>query len=172
MAVTPAPDDATLEVDRANNRATWRRPWRRPDGRPAVLFTEDDQGDFLGKTAALADYYSNIEIYRGLNVDGQLVVGEAAADLSGLQAVLEIAKDTDGMDYDAFFDDFANLWAEVMPDEYVTMYAVDEHPLNHLRVNVNAQMLSPIYDELGVKEGDTMYLAPEQRIVIWGGKAS
>lgn len=141
-------------------------------GRPAVLFTEDDQGDFLGKTSALADYYSNIEIYRGLNVDGQLVVGEAAADLSGLQAVLEIAKDTDGMDYDAFFDDFANLWAEVMPDEYVTMYAVDEHPLNHLRVNVNAQMLSPIYDELGVKEGDTMYLAPEDRIVIWGGKAS
>ena len=33
----PAPDDATLEIDRANNRATWRRPWRRPDGREAVL---------------------------------------------------------------------------------------------------------------------------------------
>jgi hypothetical protein len=33
----PAPDDATLEIDKANNRATWRRPWRRPDGHPAVL---------------------------------------------------------------------------------------------------------------------------------------
>jgi len=40
-----------------------------------------------------------------------------------------------------------------------------------LRVNVNAQMLDPIYDVLGVAEGDGMYLAPEQRIVIWGPNA-
>ena len=33
----PAPDDATLEISRADNRATWRRPWTRPDGRPAVF---------------------------------------------------------------------------------------------------------------------------------------
>ena len=29
-----------------------------------------------------------------------------------------------------------------------------------------------MYEALGVTEGDTMYLAPEKRIVIWGENAS
>lgn len=48
---------------------------------------------------------------------------------------------------------------------------LDTHPLNNLRVNVNAQMFDPIYDALGVAEGDAMYLAPNERINIWGPNA-
>lgn len=48
---------------------------------------------------------------------------------------------------------------------------LDAHPLDNLRVNVNAQMFDPIYDKLGVTEGDAMYLAPNERINIWGPNA-
>ena len=43
--------------------------------------------------------------------------------------------------------------------------------LNNLRMNVCAQMYDMMYDTLGVAEGDGMYLAPDQRIFIWGAKA-
>ena len=48
---------------------------------------------------------------------------------------------------------------------------LDTHPLSNLRVNVNAQMFDPIYDKLGVAEGDAMYLAPNERINILGPNA-
>jgi predicted metalloendopeptidase len=32
-------------------------------------------------------------------------------------------------------------------------------------------MCDEMYDALGVQEGDGMYLAPEQRVLIWGEKA-
>ena len=59
----------------------------------------------------------------------------------------------------------------MVPETSLAPLLVDAHPLNNLRVNVNMQMFDPIYDELGVEEGDGMYLAPEERINIWGPNA-
>lgn len=57
------------------------------------------------------------------------------------------------------------------PAETLPNLLLDTHPLQNHRVNVNAQMFDPIYEELGVSEGDAMYLAPEERINIWGENA-
>lgn len=104
-------------------------------------------------------------------VDGQLVVGEAAADLAGMQACLELAAKTDGFDYGKYFEGISHMWAEVVTEKVLPELLVDTHPMSNLRINVNLQMYDAIYDVLGVSEGDGMYLAPEERIVIWGPNA-
>ncbi|WP_081675883.1 M13-type metalloendopeptidase [Butyrivibrio sp. AC2005] len=43
----------------------------------------------------------------------------------------------------------------------------DPHPLAYLRVNTVVQQFDEFYEPYDVKEGDGMYLAPEDRIVVW-----
>ena len=64
----------------------------------------------------------------------------------------------------------SRAWADCKPQLMFEALSGDTHPFNYLRVNVNAQMFGVIYDKLGVKEGDGMYLAPDNRIVIWSDK--
>ena len=140
-------------------------------GQPNPVFTDADVDAFVLKCATLAMYYSKIEVMPDQMVNGQLVVGEAGADLSGMQACLELASKTEGFDYDDFFEGCSNVWAEVVLAQYLTEYLADVHPMNHLRVNVSAQMYDAIYEAFGVAEGDGMYLAPGERIVMWGSNA-
>ena len=137
-------------------------------GKPVKVFTDEDAKTFVEKSKALAAYYDTIEILPDLKVDGTNVLTEAAADLSGLQATLELAGKTEGADYTQFFSYLASKWAQCQPKGYVLQNSTDNHPMNNLRINVNAQMFEPFYEAYGVQEGDTMYLAPEARIHIWG----
>ena len=55
-------------------------------------------------------------------------------------------------------------------DIYTERYDVsDEHPLRCLRVNTVVQQFDDFLDTYGVREGDLMYLAPEDRIDLWTG---
>lgn len=141
-------------------------------GQPKTVFLDEDLNVFLAKCMDLADYYSTIEYLPGKFVDGKNVVGEAAADLTGLQTCLVLAEKADNTDYNQFFERAAHVWAQVLPNaKMLEAYATDTHPFPNLRVNVNAQMLEPFYQTYGVSEGDGMYLAPNKRIAIWGENA-
>jgi putative endopeptidase len=140
-------------------------------GTPNPLFTDADIDAFVLKASSLASYYKTLEVAPGLMVNGENVVTEAAADLCGMQAVLELAGKSEGINYDAFFKKNANIWEQVVPEAMLPTLILDAHTLHNQRVNVNAQMFDPIYEHLGIKEGDTMYLAPENRINIWGPNA-
>ena len=140
-------------------------------GEPNPVFSGQDVDAYVKKTNALADYYSSIEVMPGTNVDGQHVVGEAAADLNGMQVTLALGQKTEGFDYERFCSRFAVAWGNVVNEASFTATLADTHPLDNLRMNVCAQMYDMMYDTLGVAEGDGMYLAPDQRIFIWGAKA-
>ena len=140
-------------------------------GQPNPVFTDEDVSKFVDKTTKLAQYYSGIELMPGMMADGQNIVAEANADLCGMHAALEIAGKSENFDYNEFFNNMSNVFVQVVPAQTFPILAMDTHPLNNLRINVNAQMFDPIYDKLGVKEGDVMYLAPDKRIVVWGPKA-
>ena len=141
-------------------------------GKTTPMFTDDDVDDFVRKTNELSGYFDSIEVMPGVMVDGKNVVTEAAADLSGLQAVLEIAGKNEAIEYADVFGSFAYRWANVLPEATFSQYLGDVHPLHHLRINVSSQMFDPIYETYGVEEGDGMYLAPEKRINIWGAAAT
>ena len=44
---------------------------------------------------------------------------------------------------------------------------LDEHPVPYLRVNIPVQQYEEFVETYGVKEGDGMYVAPEDRICVW-----
>ncbi|MBR4754503.1 MAG: hypothetical protein IK054_04880, partial [Lachnospiraceae bacterium] len=139
-------------------------------GQPKPVFSDAALEAFLKKCKSIADYYSAVEYLPGKFINGQTVVAEAAADLSGYQSCLELLKKRGEPDYEKFFKNMANVWAQSLGKQELEVYAVDTHPLQILRVNVNAQMFDVIYDKFGVKEGDGMYLAPEKRIVVFSDK--
>lgn len=43
----------------------------------------------------------------------------------------------------------------------------DPHPLDYQRTNVPVQQFDEFYKAFGVTESDGMYLAPEDRLIIW-----
>ena len=43
----------------------------------------------------------------------------------------------------------------------------DEHPVPYLRINIPVQQYDEFVETYGVKEGDGMYVAPEDRICVW-----
>lgn len=72
-------------------------------------------------------------------------------------------------DLEQVFEEASLIFTQVgPPGTSATFAVVDNHPLGNLRVNVNAQMFDGFYDTYGAQEGDGMYLAPEDRIRVWG----
>ena len=114
------------------------------------------------------DYYDAIEVFDDVYVNGAVVSGEAIADITGLECMLKLSESDTDFDYDKFFRHYALNWRSVESYEYAYMNVLqDPHPLNHLRVNAVVQQFDEFLETYGVKEGDGMYLAPEDRILVW-----
>lgn len=137
-------------------------------GNYANWWTEADQAEFSKRADKLIAYYDKIVAFNGTNVNGTSVQGEVVADMTGMDCMLRLAKAEKNFDYDKFFRQYAKVWKEVMTPEYTYLALTqDSHPLSYLRVNVTVQQFQEFYDTYQVKQGDHMYLAPEERLTIW-----
>ena len=96
------------------------------------------------------------------------ITGEAIADIEGVRVCLLLARDHEGFDYDLFFRSYAEHW-ERMDSKQNQMDAIriDTHPLMYIRCNYTLMQFEEFYEIYDIQPGDGMYLAPEQRIVIW-----
>ena len=67
-----------------------------------------------------------------------------------------------------FYLAYARLWAQNIRDaEILRLTKVDPHSLGVNRVNAAVKNLPTFYEAFDVKEGDAMYMAPEERVIIW-----
>lgn len=131
-------------------------------------WTEEDKKIFRERIQKLDDYLDTIVPFGDYHVVGRSVDTEMLADITGLQCALKMAEKEPDFDYDVFFRKFAVLnIALLYYSEELSTLLQDEHPLNYLRTNVSVQQFEEFYDTYGVKEGDTMYLAPEDRVAVW-----
>ncbi len=137
-------------------------------GQPNNVYAGDDLDKFLAKVQQINDYYSNIEVLKGVKVNGKNVVAEAASDLCSMQVCLELLNKDKNADYEEYIKSAAHTWAAVLSDAEAQQQYTDTHPFNNQRINVNAQMFEKFYEMYGISEGDGMYLAPADRIIIWG----
>ena len=138
-----------------------------PDGKynPDWLGEEDkkilsERGDIL------ADYYSKFTIMDVFHVDGELTKGENYADLSGVECVTNIIDDKEELK--KLFESYAKSWATLAVDSSAIKYLdEDEHSPAETRVNAvlaSNKKFNEVYD---LKEGDGMYIAPEERVSRW-----
>ncbi len=131
-------------------------------------WTDEDYKAFKDRAKKQIDYYNTITVFGDTKANGELVQTEVIADMAGVKAMLTLAKEQENFDYDKFFKAYANIWASIQSYEDVLNQASqDEHPLNYLRTNATVQQYEEFYETYDVKEGDGMYLAPEERVSIW-----
>lgn len=137
-------------------------------GRPNAVFSGGDVQEFLAIRQKIADHYSTFEVLPGTFVDGKAVSSEATADLCGLQAILARARTIAGFNYETFFERFVRSWTTVYSPSYANTLLADAHAPANLRVNASAQMVEEFYSTYGASEANKMFLAPKDRIVMWG----
>ncbi|MCR5452352.1 MAG: M13 family metallopeptidase [Lachnospiraceae bacterium] len=139
------------------------------DGNENSWLPEVDQSAFNDLNDKVGNYYSTKTPYPSSGIyDGARVNAEATADMGGLAVTLHMASKIPDFDYDKYFRNYARLWrVNISLDDEKGYFSSDVHPLSFYRINVGLQQFDEFVDTYGVKEGDGMYLAPEDRIKVW-----
>ena len=148
------------------------------DGNMADWWTKDDSERFNAAAQKLADQFDQITVVGDLKANGQLTLGENIADQGGLRVAFDAFKGTQqfqkGEEMDGFtpaqrfYLSYGRIWAEHQTEENMYQQTKsDPHSLGRYRVNATLRNIDDFYQAFGVKEGDKMWLAPEERTVIW-----
>ncbi len=138
------------------------------DGNHVDWWTSEDKAKFKEKTDRLVAYFDSISAWDGVFCNGEMVKTEACADMGGISVLLRLAAKDPDFDYQTFFKSYARSWAENdTPELTYNCVKYDVHPLSYLRVNTVVAQYQEFLDAFDVKEGDGMYIAPEDRVTIW-----
>lgn len=113
-------------------------------------------------------FYDGHEAAPGIPADGEATLSENISDIGGIACGLEVLSTMENPDYDAFFRSFAHQWLRTGSYETLAELAQsDQHAPNNLRTNRVLSNFQEFFDIYDIKPGDGMYVAPEDRIVIW-----
>lgn len=138
------------------------------DGNFNNWWTDEDYKKFAEKTNKVREFYSNLKLDNGESVNGTITLGENIADIGGMACVLDILKDTPNADYKSFFETNSSMWREICTKEYEELrLQSDVHSPNKVRVNAVLPQFDEFYKTYVVKEGDQMYVKPEDRLKVW-----
>ena len=150
------------------------------DGNLVNWWTEADRKEFEKRTGLLIAQYSAFEPSQlpGEKVNGALTIGENIGDLGGLTIAFKAylrslggkpAPKIDGLTGpQRFFVGYAQIWRAKFRDAALRQrLATDPHSPAEFRCNGPLSNFPAFYEQFGVKPGDKLYLAPEQRVSIW-----
>jgi len=149
------------------------------DGNLKNWWTEDDLKQFTGLGGALAAQYSALEPLPGTFVDGKFTLGENIGDLGGVNAAYDglqlfLKKNgnpgliDDFTPEQRFYISWGTIWRSKMRDEAIkNQVKTDPHSPGMYRAYVPLQNVDAFYQAFGIKEGDKLYLKPENRVKIW-----
>ena len=138
------------------------------DGAKKNWWTDEDRAAFDKRVAKLIAWYDGFIPAEGMSYSGDRVKTEAIADMTSMKCLLYIARQTEGFDYDAFFRQYAKLWRDQStPESMKETILMDPHPVHYLRINATLAQFDDFDDFYGIKEGDGMYLSPEDRVAVW-----
>jgi predicted metalloendopeptidase len=148
------------------------------DGNLRDWWTEEDNTRFIERKDKLAAQYSSYEVIDGLTINGEFTSGENIGDLGGLSIAYKAyqlsldGKEAPVMDgwtgEQRFFLGWAQAWREMSrPEEAKRLLTVDSHSPAKFRANGTVVNVPGFYTAFDVKEGDGLYLPPEERVKIW-----
>ena len=141
-------------------------------------WTEADLAEFKKRASNLVSQYNDYQVFDDLHVNGELTLGENIGDLSGLTIAYKAYKASlngeeapviDGLTGDQrFFMGYAQIWrAKYVEKALHNRVATDSHSPAEFRAIGSLSNMDEFYKAFDVKEGDAMYIAPEQRVKIW-----
>ncbi len=147
-------------------------------GRLADWWSKEDARRFDERAARLGAQFDAMEPLPGAHINGRLTMGENIADLGGLTLALDAyhaslqgkpAPVVDGLTGDQrVFLGWAQVWRGKLRDDAERQRLVtDPHSPPMARVNGPMHNIDAWYKAWDVKPGDSLYLAPQDRVKIW-----
>jgi predicted metalloendopeptidase len=141
-------------------------------------WTKADDAAFTARSKGLVAQYNSYQALPGLNVNGQLTLGENIGDIGGLGVAYQAYKRSlggkdapviDGLTGDQrFFLAFGQSWRSKLRDEVLRSQILSNPHAPALdRVNGSVRNVDAWYTAFNVQPGDKLYLAPQQRVKIW-----
>lgn len=141
-------------------------------------WTEKDLAEFKKRASHLVEQYDGYQVFDDLHVNGKLTLGENIGDLSGVTIAYKAYKASlkgkeapviDGLTGDQrFFMGYAQIWRSKHVEESMrNRVATDSHSPGEFRALGSLSNMDEFYKAFDVKEGDAMYIAPENRVRIW-----
>ncbi len=148
------------------------------DGAMRNWWSDVDKEEFKKRTGALVEQYNGYEVLPELNINGTFTLGENIGDLGGLSIALKAYEiSLDGKEpqvMDGFtaeqrvFIGYAQAWRNKIRDEALRVQiSTDPHSPAAYRVNGIVRNVPEFYTAFDIKETDSLYLAPEERVKIW-----
>ncbi|MCF6434935.1 M13 family metallopeptidase [Pseudoalteromonas sp. MMG022] len=148
------------------------------DGNLRNWWSESDLAQFEARSKNLVEQFDQFKPFEDANVNGQFTLGENIGDLGGLTVAYKAyqislgdkkAPVIDGYTGEQrFFMGWSQIWRRKYREEELRNRLVtDPHSPSHYRVIGVLPNMPEFYEAFDVKQGDQMYLAPEQRVKIW-----
>lgn len=153
------------------------------DGRGALRnwWTEPARAAFELRAKQLVAQYDAYSPLPGLNLSGQLTLGENIGDLGGIAIAWSAYRKLVATDYagqapvidgytgdQRFFLGYAQLWRSQYNEGFLRRITLtDPHSPGEFRVNGVLRNFGPWYEAFNVKPGNVLYLPPEARVSIW-----
>jgi predicted metalloendopeptidase len=147
-------------------------------GEVADWWTPADVAAFGERARMLVEQFSAFSPGPGLRVDGRLTLSENVGDLAGLSLAWRAYRKTLGGKPSAvieglsgeqrFFLSWAVAWRGRMREEYLRQWLLfSPHAPPEFRVNGPLSNLDGFHEAFGVRPGDRLFRAPDQRVRIW-----
>lgn len=149
------------------------------DGNLKNWWTDKDLEEFTKRGDALAEQYSAIEVMDSVTINGKFTLGENIGDLGGVLGAYDglqlyykengRPESIDGFTPEQrFFMSWATVWRTLTRDDALrTQIKTDPHSPGIQRATQPLKNIDAFYEAFGIKEGDKMWLAPENRVRIW-----
>jgi endothelin-converting enzyme/putative endopeptidase len=146
-------------------------------GRVRNWWTEEDMTHFKAATAKLAAQYDTYKPFSDLSVNGKQTLAEDIADMAGVSAAYDgyraalagkSAPSQDGFTGDQqFFIAFGQNWGTKIREASLRRQVMtDSHAPAQYRA-ATVRNIDAWYPAFEVKPGETLYLAPPERVRIW-----
>ena len=157
-------DDSGRQFDKDGNLHQW--------------WSDEDVEKFKIPAEQLAAFYDTTEPLPGLHTNGHLTLGENLSDHGGLMISFNALKkilaekalpvENGFTPEQRFFLSYGAIWESDLSEEYIRARTLSNpHSTSYIRVNAALPHIDGWYEAFGIKEGDKLYVAPEDRVRIW-----
>ncbi|MDK2597569.1 M13 family metallopeptidase [Pseudoalteromonas obscura] len=148
------------------------------DGNLRNWWSDNDLSQFEARGKQLIDQFNGYKPFDDAHVNGELTLGENIGDLGGLTVAYKAYKlslqgkeapEIDGYTgSQRFFMGWGQIWRREYRDEELrNRLMTDSHSPSEYRVIGILSNMPQFHEAFDVKEGDGMYIKPDERVKIW-----
>lgn len=162
--ISHAFDDQGSSYDSEGNLRNW--------------WTNKDANHFKKLGNKLSDYYSQLEPFPGVFVDGKSTLGENIGDFGGVQVAFDAlqihlknksnSKINNFTPQQRFFISYAKIWRTIANENFIKyQIKTDFHSPDRYRGYIPIIHMDAWYEAFKINPEDSLYIEPKNRIKIW-----